>query len=954
MQSASASSTPRIRNPRRNDVQKLDDILDEVQKAGWSLGQFLYLLFQHPTLHMRSEKHRVMLSKFLRGQNFNKSRTNDPPYRPSLVVDLMHKHPYGRPGSQSDEDCLDFSVDKPHMDVQHARPAISCWAASLCAERIEKEAKKATQPDAGLHAQTKCPLLWTFMVRAGSKKRRPGLVAVKRSYRPVETVVTAALSDVLFSRNQGANLLQLARGIALFATRAEASIYRVGSRFGNNPVYNTVSHALETMAASGQQWLRDMAASEVDWLMLVVDNVQHYLRQREIRFGRENTMIKGITGTGIGLSGASADAWDLDSLLCARLGDSRYDLKPLDLLAKIDWAHLERMFQLHWLDVLITHVPALASYRHELDEMFAACAKELRLPEEHRSEIQPLQSSSHDPAKTTEMAAAVFDIFKKQLDQTPEKWKRRAVFVGGDGGTYEGLLRLQKYLQTQDNEYERMDWLVPILQLWHMKWAVLGRIFNNWWGSSTSSDASCLGHSATAAGKPTPSNLKKPDFNSASETLFLVGESRMMDCWSVILGVDDVQDHFEQQKATGKLQSLQDLLPLALKLHRTYSSTRGALQALEPYDHQGEAYRAALTKNAEWLLGVAPAAETSDASQSHDTPGAAPGAANSTTTSERETVSAKFEEAAGFLGDRSLANSINGLCDFLSYRHWCRSTSIGWIGDVWEVVKACTFPILRSGHNPKYTSFGLEMFIMLEFEAPAALKDAILRSLLVNPSGRRGHYKECDLMQEHLINRLDRVMQNQDKSYDDKFIKQVVSSNLDSLSEFPRQLEAAVELSARSQAHKPMHQRPEARRLQDTFRKTGVHRFHPGRSDGFASREAYGSGIAALQGGVLDEFLETHRRETNVFTRKWSAADAENAALAEKNAALFQELMQQPEYSPDEELGPPASGVRPAIFFGDEGLYMETDAGNADDETNMDGGDVSESMSDDDDMYVDD
>lgn len=338
------------------------------------------------------------------------------------------------------------------------------------------------------------------------------------------------MSDVLFARNHSANLLQLSRGLALFATNADHSIYRIGSRFGNNPAYNTVSHALETLSGSGQEWLRAVADSDEEWLMFIIDNVQHYARQREIRDGREDTMIKGVTGTGVRVHGGSPAVWDFDAWKRRRESGLRYSVTVPRLLEKIDFEHLALVSTLHWVDVLISGTSSLALHKRELEERFERHAKPLRMPLE-RSIIQPLQSNASDPAQTTGMHAALLDFFSKQLNQTSDRWKRRVTLVGGDGGTFEMLLRLQKYLQTLPTEYDRMEWLVPVLQLWHMKWTALGRIVNNWWGSATSPDASCLGNSAKVAGKKTPSNLKKPDFHSGMEMVFLVGEARMLDCW---------------------------------------------------------------------------------------------------------------------------------------------------------------------------------------------------------------------------------------------------------------------------------------------------------------------------------------------------------------------------------------------------------------------------------------
>lgn len=276
-------------------------------------------------------------------------------------------------------------------------------------------------------------------------------------------------------------MLQLSRGIVLFATRAEGSSYRIGSRFGHNPAYGTISSALETLADSGEKWLRAVADSDDESALLLIDNTQHYNNQRQQRYGRESKMIKGVTGTGVGQPRFSPGALDLDAWIAARTSGTRYSLTIEKLLSLIDYDHLNLTGKLHWADVLVSSFPQLSCYKTRLADLFSENARATRIPEGHRSHVQPLRSNGCDPAKTTEMSSALDDFFSTQLGQTAETWKRRVTFVGGDGGTYEMLLRLQKYLQTQETEYARLDWMVPVLQLWHAKWTALGRVTNNWW-----------------------------------------------------------------------------------------------------------------------------------------------------------------------------------------------------------------------------------------------------------------------------------------------------------------------------------------------------------------------------------------------------------------------------------------------------------------------------------------
>ncbi|EJD33628.1 hypothetical protein AURDEDRAFT_177288 [Auricularia subglabra TFB-10046 SS5] len=426
----------------------------------------------------------------------------------------------------------------------------------------------------------------------------------------------------------------------------------------------------------------------------------------------------------------------------------------------------------------------------------------------------------------------------------------------------------------------------------------LGRDVNNEFVSLLSLDVSSLGHSTGVADRSAPSNLKKPDFHSTTELRYLIQETRMTDCWSLLLGEDDIPTYIAKSSAAGTLPTLDTQLSNAQKLHCKYSSTKAAHAALQPYDKQpiDHESRAPLARpKAPTARRTTPARSNVSAGSPSDGPtiplalalvGSTPSGgehANEPETriagspvadprvmspdAEPETGTAA-KEHPNFSGDRWLANSIIGLRNFIRYRHWSRATALGHAGDIWENFKIEKFQFAGSGHNPKYRDFCLEMFISVEFEYSDEMRNAVLNSLLVNPSGRRGHFKECDLLQEHLINRLDRHMQHRDKSYDDPFIRDVVTPNLHHLVEVPRQLESAVDLVARASRHLPMHQRSEAGRLRKTYRENQLHSFSAGRSTGFAVKDYFDAGYAALASEHLENFLKRHRWETQVLHRE--------------------------------------------------------------------------------------
>jgi hypothetical protein len=91
---------------------------------------------------------------------------------------------------------------------------------------------------------------------------------------------------------------------------------------------------------------------------------------------------------------------------------------------------------------------------------------------------------------------------------------------------------LKKYLQNHTDAFQSFEILRPILQLWHLMWTDLCRIFETHWGAPLNDNPATLGHSAKKIGRAPPANLKKVDYYPSVQLLNLVHDMRMLDCWS--------------------------------------------------------------------------------------------------------------------------------------------------------------------------------------------------------------------------------------------------------------------------------------------------------------------------------------------------------------------------------------------------------------------------------------
>jgi hypothetical protein len=84
-------------------------------------------------------------------------------------------------------------------------------------------------------------------------------------------------------------------------------------------------------------------------------------------------------------------------------------------------------------------------------------------------------------AKTTELKDALLD-FLNQMGQRDGNYLRKLLPVGGDGLTHEKILQLKRYMQFHGDELQSLELLVPMLELWHLEWTDLIRLFEVHWG----------------------------------------------------------------------------------------------------------------------------------------------------------------------------------------------------------------------------------------------------------------------------------------------------------------------------------------------------------------------------------------------------------------------------------------------------------------------------------------
>ena len=148
----------------------------------------------------------------------------------------------------------------------------------------------------------------------------------------------------------------------------------------------------------------------------------------------------------------------------------------------------------------------------------------------HKTIIHPLATSGKSETVVRELKDGLID-FLEQMGQTPDNYQERIILAGGDGLTFKQMGNLKRLAQTQDGPFKTFEILQPYLQLWHMEWTDLCRLFTTHYGQERLGDPSTIGYGSTKIGVKRPANLTKIDYYPGSHNLCRMLDARVLDCW---------------------------------------------------------------------------------------------------------------------------------------------------------------------------------------------------------------------------------------------------------------------------------------------------------------------------------------------------------------------------------------------------------------------------------------
>ncbi|KAH9948898.1 hypothetical protein B0H21DRAFT_689338 [Amylocystis lapponica] len=676
------------------------------------------------------------------------------------------------------------------------------------------------------------------------------------------------------------------------ALSAPSDLFQINSRLGAMPAYNTVYSALERLADQEASIVAAHGRDPESTGMIWFDNVQNYLLQRDVRVGQENKLNIGIAATYVEIPRAIKSAFSLEDKRRRVAENRREKLSVEDLFGMVDESHCETVGMLQWLRTLTHYIPQLASYKEAVSSLYRSDGAKQQVPVQP-ARVHPLATSGKNETVTTELKDAVLDFYA-QTGQKPgsSNYKPQLTLFGGDGLTFDQLNLLKLYLQFHDDPFESFELVEPVLAPWHTAWTDLSHLIETHWGTPLSHDPSTLGHSATKISQRTPSNLKKVDYNSGAEMMYIVLDVRMLDCWRLHFKTTDLFTYFTELSTKNALPSFADLEVAARRLYRSYSTVRGAERACysvedpeppaqrstwantvllgSPWDAAAVEKTSLMNTENNTSLGSfnsdshTPSAHVSGSdtvqrtdtlrSTTSDEPTNHPAPAIATAHHGSNTPAAAPKP---FTGDYVLAHSIVFIRDATISREFTLAMAEGDVGRMCEALKVMLFTFAGSSHS-KYTSYLLETVCSLELESSPELRETILSQLVVNLSGQPGHFTGGDLMQEHFNWLLQAIAERKGTEYSAHFVRNIVSRNLHHMSRLQNEIKSSIGLERRAGRHSDPHTKSEIKILSREYREHELHSRRPGRTYDLDVRDVddYRRGVTNLRSGKLDKWIK--------------------------------------------------------------------------------------------------
>lgn len=330
-------------------------------------------------------------------------------------------------------------------------------------------------------------------------------------------------------RNQYANILQTVVGLLLFSCNANRAVFSLLCRIGLSSSYSATTDRLHSLAnAIGVrlQELGEAAYAKGEYWIIIYDNINKHHRPWFQDLGKSSEVKNGTAATLVMMDDYPEGAMDVDAYLqnCAK--NERKQLTVERLIEDVNAQHIENVGTGTILRILAKYIPSLSRYSDEIEGLFLTDYACHRMRAGRITRIEALGTTAIDEAKTIGNRDVIHDVVLNQLRLAKEKVGKMLIFIGADQLSIDRLRKVKRYTKKDTNAFDQHVWVLPVIALWHLRYALLRCIYRLHWSPSVGKNIQGLAHDAVVLGRQI--NPKKCDYYPSHRLLQVSFESRVL------------------------------------------------------------------------------------------------------------------------------------------------------------------------------------------------------------------------------------------------------------------------------------------------------------------------------------------------------------------------------------------------------------------------------------------
>ncbi|KAJ6481317.1 hypothetical protein C8R47DRAFT_1186616 [Mycena vitilis] len=673
--------------------------------------------------------------------------------------------------------------------------------------------------------------------------------------------VTVFILVLLSFRNRFALMLPILIGLFAFTCNANRELISVLCRLGLSVSYSMVLAQLHVLGADSSAQLRLLGAFNEaigPQFLVLFDNVNKMKRAWRATLGHKDEVKSGTASTVIGLVGVRPGAFLSEPLINA--------VKEVKQLRDdIDWAHIRGVGIGLVLRTWLKHIHSITSHRPAVEDLFKSKHRKHVL-QLRKSDIRSTRVTNIDESTTVGAASVLWNIIIGQLCIIPSTLSRWLVMICGDQLSVDRIRKLKDYTRKFGTPFQRHEWALPVIQLWHLQWNWQKAIFRLHWHKDLGKDIFGLRHDCELLerGKFNP---EKCDFYPAHHILEDRFEAVVLDALRLVCEQETGVEYGPEVKLTDTLAnyfgpegplhkcSFEQLERFATTVYKRYIATSAAEDALGHASRDTEMYGPAWNENHDQ-----PEQSEEDGNSDDGTmPSLAPIGSSAKPPPKKKTRKSRAKASAqpkrNFSGgDQVMAT----LCNFMRVTFWylelCAAIAEGDIGRVFEVIKVLRFSFWGAG-STNYGNELLELACNFLYEWSEDLRFTVLENYLVNPTGRIGHWLPLDLLQEHFNFWIKVLFNSKSHDFDGKHLSEAVGLNIPGISKLRERFPGLFGLKKNGQKHRDTVAVDDINRLGTHFRNEHILQWESGRNQPYVVGNEFAEGVHTLNDGTLKTFL---------------------------------------------------------------------------------------------------